>query len=191
MAQPSCYENNQHNSSEKILDDRPEPDADIAPISLLYDGFGDFLDIFDGKTDVAGLSEINIAELQKAVDDFAQKMCRFYDDEDGRRTTALRALNCIFSARTGTAIPSLHAAAIGSVRTVGYNVARHGGGALIVGFKNQSAGNKAIAEVELTGYVARLHATGMDEHRDLFERWRVPCLGLTVVGKLPHSSLTI
>ncbi|KAF8804084.1 hypothetical protein BYT27DRAFT_7108055, partial [Phlegmacium glaucopus] len=182
MAQPSIYENNQRTPSEKILDDRPKQDADIAPIPLLYDGFGEFLDIFDGGTDVPGLSEVNALELQKAVDDFAQKMCLFYDNEDEQRTATLPALDRIFSARTGTTIPSLHAAAIGSVRSDGHNVAKHGGGALVAEFKNQSAGNKAIAEVELTGYVARLHATGMKEHQDLFERWKVPSLGLTVVG---------
>ncbi|KAF8958694.1 hypothetical protein BDZ97DRAFT_1840869 [Flammula alnicola] len=182
MAQPSNYESNQKVPSEKILDDRPKPDADIAPIPLLYDGFGQFLDIFDGGTDVPGLSEVNVSELQNAVDEFAQKMCCFYDNEDGRRTVALPALDCIFSARTGTTIPSLHAAAIGSIRTDGHNVAEHGGGALVAKFKNRSAGNNAIPEVELTGYAARLHATGMEDHQDLFERWRVPSLGLTVVG---------
>ncbi|KAF8954989.1 hypothetical protein BDZ97DRAFT_1861950 [Flammula alnicola] len=181
LAQPSNYESHQKDSYEKILDDRPKPDAEIAPIPLLYDGFGQFLDIFDGGTDVPGLSEVNISELQKAVDDFTQKMCCFYDNEDGRRTVGLSALDCIFSARTGTTIPSLHAAAIGSVRTYGHNVAKHGGVALIAGFKNRSAGNNAIAEVELTGYVAHLHATGMEEHQDIFEGWRVPSLGLTVV----------
>ncbi|KDR69821.1 hypothetical protein GALMADRAFT_76982 [Galerina marginata CBS 339.88] len=182
MAQPSYYEENQKTSSEKILDDRPKVDPHIAPISLLYDGFGDFLDIFDGRADVPGLAEVNILELHKAVDDFALKMCRFYDNDDERRTAALPALNCIFSARTGTTIPSLLAAAIGSLRTDGHNVTKHGGGALIAQFKNRSAGINAIPEVELTGYVAHSHATGMEEHQDLFERWRVPSLGLTVVG---------
>ena len=182
-AQPSIYENNQNTPSEKILDDRPEQDADIPPVPLLYDGFGEFQDIVDGVTDVPGLSKVDMAELYKAVDDFAQKMCRFYENEDQRRDAALPTLNRIFSARSGTPIPSLHASAIGSVTTDGHNVGKHGGAGMVTEFKNSAANNNAIAEVEVAGYVAHLHAKGMEVHRELFERWRVPCLGLTVVGE--------
>ena len=122
VAQPSKYENNQNTPSEKILDDRPEQDADIPPVPLLYDGFGEFQDIVDGVTDVPGLSEVDMTELLKAVDDFAQKMCRFYENEDQRRDAALPTLNRIFSARSGAPIPALHASAVGSVRTDGHNV---------------------------------------------------------------------
>jgi len=124
-----------------------------------------------------------MAELFKAVDDFAQKMCRFYENADRRRDAALPPLNRIFSARSGTPIPEMHASTIGSVRTDGHNVGKHGGGGMVTVFKNRAANNTAIAEVELVGYVAHLYAKGMEVHRELFERWRVPCLGLTVVGE--------
>ncbi|KDR67624.1 hypothetical protein GALMADRAFT_146913 [Galerina marginata CBS 339.88] len=68
---------------------------------------------------------------------------------------ALPALDCIFSARIRTTIPSLHDAAVGSIWPDGYNVAKHGGGVLVAKFKHRSAGHNAIAEVELTAYVAR------------------------------------
>ena len=179
-AQPFKYEKIQNTPSEKILDDRPEQVADIPPVPLLYDGFGDFLDIVNGVTDVPGLSEVDMIELLKAVDDFAQKMCRFYENEDLRRVASLACLNRVFSARSGNPIPALHVSAIGSV---GHNVGKHGGGALVFKFKNHAANNNSIAEVELAGYVAHLHAKGMEVHRKLFKRWRVPCLGLTVVGE--------
>ena len=35
----------------------------------------------------------------------------------------------------------------------------------------------------MAGYVAHLHSKGMEVHKELFERWRVPCLGMTVVGE--------
>ncbi|KIM72228.1 hypothetical protein PILCRDRAFT_99398 [Piloderma croceum F 1598] len=41
------YQCLQHQPSEKILDDCPEPDPDIPPIPLFYDSFGHFLDIMD------------------------------------------------------------------------------------------------------------------------------------------------
>jgi hypothetical protein len=182
-AQPFKYQNNQNLPSVRILDDCPEQDADIPPVPLLYDGFGEFQDIIDGVTDVQGLSEVDMAELLKAVDDFAQKMCRFYENKDQRRDVALPILNRIFSARSGTSNPALHASAIGSVRTDGHNVGKHGGCGMITEFKNCVANNNTIAEVKLAGYVAHLHSKGMEVHRELFERWRVPCLGLTVIGE--------
>lgn len=61
--QPSKYEHIQRMPSKQILDDCPEPDADIPPILLLYDGFGQFLDIVDGSNTTLGLSEVNMVEL--------------------------------------------------------------------------------------------------------------------------------
>ena len=182
-AQPSRYESNQQTPSEKILDDRPERDPDIPPIPLLYEGFGEFLDIVDGAADVSGLSEVNMIELAKAVDDLALKMSRFFENDDRRRDAALPILNRIFAARVGATIPSLHASVIGSVRTDGHNVGKHGGAGIVIEFKNCAANNNAIAEVEMAGYVAHLHSKGMEVHKELFERWRVPCLGMTVVGE--------
>ena len=60
---------------------------------------------------------------------------------------------------------------------------KHGGGGVVTEVKNRAANYNAIAEMEVAGYVAHLHANGMEEHQELFERWRVPCLGLTVVGE--------
>ena len=69
-AKSAVYEQLQQEPSEKILDDRPEPDADIPPIPLLYEGFGHFLDIMDGRDDVPGLADVDVRELWKAVDDW-------------------------------------------------------------------------------------------------------------------------
>ncbi|CAA7260634.1 unnamed protein product [Cyclocybe aegerita] len=72
-------------TSEKVLDDRPVPDEDIAPVELLYDGFGLFTDIFNGKDNIPGLSEVDRAGVRAAVDDFAAKMCLAYEKEDDCR----------------------------------------------------------------------------------------------------------
>ena len=190
-AKSTIYENLQKEPSEKILDDRPEPDPDIPPIPLLYEGFGHFLDIMDGRDDVPGLADVDVPELWRAVDDLASKMTGFFDKEDGRRDAALPCLTRIFSARRGIKIPPLHVAAIGSVRTDVHNTATHGAGTMVVKFKNWSTGVSALPQVELACYVARLNATGMDEDnacRQLYLRWRVPCVGLTIVGELDTSA---
>jgi len=162
-AKSAVYEQLQQEPSEKILDDRPEPDADIPPIPLLYEGFGHFLDIMDGRDNVPGLADVNVRELWEAVDDLASKMTRYFSNVDGRRDAALPCLTRIFSARRATKIPPLHAAAISSIITNGHNTATHGAGTMVVEFKNWSTGVSALPQVELACYVAHLNAMGMDE----------------------------
>jgi len=41
--------------------------------------------------------------------------------------------------------------------------------------------------VELTSYVAHSHTSAMKHYESVFRNWRVPCLGITVVGKLNIS----
>ncbi len=188
IGKSSTYLDLQKNPSERILDDRPQPDADIPPISLLYDGFGHFLDITDGHDDVPGLTDVKVRELQVAVDDFATRMTTHFDTEDERRDVGLKCLNKIFAARRGTVIPPISAAAIGSIRSNGHNIADHGPGTVGVEFKNSITGISSLPAVELTGYVARLDSR-MDQQ--LYEGWRVPCLGLTIVGKLDISAFNL
>lgn len=49
VAQFAQYWAIQEDSNEHLLDDRPEPDSGVAPISLLYGPFGEFNDIFAGR----------------------------------------------------------------------------------------------------------------------------------------------
>ncbi|KAI6006859.1 hypothetical protein EDD15DRAFT_2514757 [Pisolithus albus] len=181
-AQPEVFESLQKDLSEKILDDRPKPDPDVAPTPLLYEGFGHFLDIMDGRLDVPGLADIDTTKLLSKVDEFASKMNKDYPNEDFRREAVLPYLNRIFKARRGIEIPPLHAPAIGSVRSGVHNDAPHGTGTMVVVFRNSLAGIDAIPEVELTGYVAHLNVKGI--HRKLYLGWRVPCLGLIIVGHM-------
>ena len=53
---------------------------------------------------------------------------------------------------------------------------------MVVEFRNKIAGINAIPQVELACYVARLNSTKVDEQ--LYLGWRIPCLGLTIVGEL-------
>ena len=184
----NVYERLQHQPSEKILDDRPEPDPDIPPIPLPYDGFGHFLDIVDAHDDVPGLADVDVLMLRKEVDDLASKMTGYFNNEDDQRDAALPCLDCIFSVRGGITIPKLAAAAIGSD---GYNIATHGTGTMAVKVKNWSTGTTSLPQIELVCYIVRLDARGMDDNirRQLYLQWRVPCLGLTIIGELNVSCL--
>jgi hypothetical protein len=181
---PDVYEYLQQDPAEKTFDDRPEPDVNIPSVALLYQGFGHFLDIMDGRNDVPGLADIDIMKLHKEVDGFASKMNMSYDDEKVRRDAALPCLNSIFSAHRGIKIPPLTAAAIGATRSDGYNTASHCAATMVAELKNKIVGISSIPQVELACYVARLNVVGMKAHPQLFQQWRVPCLGLTIVGEL-------
>ena len=181
-AKPEVYEPLQLELFEKIFDDRPKLEPDIPSVALLYEGFGHFLDIMDGRNGVSGLVDINVTELYNEVDTFASKMNEYYEDENDRREAVLPYLTSIFSAHRGIQIPELHAQPIGSVRTDGHNTANHGAGTIVVEFKNEITGINVIPQIELACYVARLNSTKVDEQ--LYLGWRIPYLGLAIVGEL-------
>ncbi|KAK2463915.1 hypothetical protein APHAL10511_004087 [Amanita phalloides] len=181
----ATYERIQEDPSEKILDDRPQPDTDIPPISVIYEGYGHFLDIMDACDNVPGLANIDVQKLQLAVDDLANSMTKYFSHEDVQRDSALPHLNCIFSACTGTPIPELRASMIGSTRMDGHNIVIHGGATMVVEFKNWTTGNSSLPEIEMLCYVAHQLASekmGNEVHKNLYIGWRVPGIGLTIVG---------
>jgi len=112
LAHPHVYRYWQRNPKECILDHRRFFDSPgdelsrstdhLPPISLQYEGFGHFLDIFRGKKDVPGTQHVSSARLLSAVDHFAEEMSLIYCDEDeyARRSGGIIALTNIFSART-------------------------------------------------------------------------------------------
>ncbi|KAI9438221.1 hypothetical protein H4582DRAFT_2076825 [Lactarius indigo] len=137
-------------------------------------------DIMDGRDDVPGLADIEVAKLQMAVDAFATEMTRFFENESQRRDKGLELLRGIFAARRGTPIPRMFASAIGSVVSDGHNVAVGGTSSIVVEFKNSPTDISAVPQVQVAGYVAHLNAALA---KGAFLQWRVPCLGLTIVGE--------
>jgi hypothetical protein len=180
LAKPSKYRSIQNS---RTLDDHPKPDVDMPLIPLLSDGFGYFLDIVAGHKDIPGLDLVDLRRLQAEVDELACMMCRFYDHEDERRDAARRILNKIFGARRGVVIPLIEAASIGSVRSDGHVMWRNGVAMLVTDFKNRAMGSYAMLKVELVRHVPRLHKQKMQEGKKLFRGWRVPCLGLIIIGE--------
>ena len=52
---------------------------------------------------------------------------------------------------------------------------------MVAELKNKIVGISSIPQVELTCYVARLNVVRMKAHPQLFQQWRVPCLGLIII----------
>jgi len=183
-SKPSYYQKMQGNASQRILDDRPLADVDVPPAPLLYSGFGHFVDIYNGCDDVPYLSDIDFPALEAAVDDFANKMAEFFESEDDRRDQGLPLLNAIFSCRKESAptFLTLRAESFCSYRSDGHNLAAHQSAGTIVEFKNKITGITSIPEIEAAAYVAQLNIASR-YRSGLFGRWRMPCLGLTVIGE--------
>jgi hypothetical protein len=180
----------QGNASQRILDDRPSADLDVPPAPLLYPGFGHFVDVDNGCDDVPYLSDIDFPALEAAVDDFANKMGEFFGKEDDRRDEGLPLLNAIFSCRKENAptFLALHAESFRGYRSDGHNLAAHQSAGTIVGFKNKITGIISIPEIEAAAYFAQLNIASK-YGSEFFGRWRVPCLGLTVIGECRTPSV--
>ena len=184
VARTSVYTVIQNASQERVFDDRPKPDHAIPPISLLYGGFGDFLDFLDGDNVIPDWNDKKRSTLEQTVDEFAEKMSEYYTNEDQRRDTALPILNRIFSI-VSKMIPMLHASSIGSVRTDGHIIGGHDAAVEVTEFKNQITGINAIPEVEALSYIVHSQVHGKNI-QDLLDRWRIPSLCLTIVGKCEY-----
>ena len=75
MGKPSNYKPFQQQSTEKSFDDRPEPDL-VPPVSLLYDGFGCFMD------DVRNCGAFDKGKkLELVVNVLTDEMTGFYGDD--------------------------------------------------------------------------------------------------------------
>ena len=177
IAMPEHYNELQAIGDERILDDRPMPDENVPVPSLLYEGFGHFLDIFRGHVASTGLDK---AKLESDVDDFAAAMTELYDTEEDRRDVGLAALTTLFSRRFDSETRHEHGSYIGP----------HGAASFIVEFENEKAFVRTDLAVEVASHAAHPHVAGMKIHPKVFWSWRVPTLGLTVVGE-PDVSLTV
>lgn len=178
ISKVAAYRELQSNDHQKILDDRSSsPDQDIPSIALLYHGFGYFLDVCRGEKNVPGTEKVNWKVLKENVDAFADAMVLTYGHEDDRRVAALSAINQVF--RLSNA--NFHAANIGVSCSDGHIIGPHKSAVSVVEVKNGVGGTDSIPIVKAVACVARTQSKMLN---DVFCGWRVPCLGVTVVGKL-------
>ncbi|KAF8551636.1 hypothetical protein OG21DRAFT_1524301 [Imleria badia] len=180
-------------SSLKITEDddkQPDalPDNDLPPIEVLFHGFGTFLETWRAAFK-PGVKTVNL-DMKENVEKFADVMSSVYDDEGARRDKGLRALNDIFSTVLGARqiAPGEIALAIPRsgtqfARTDGQCLHRnHSIPLIIVEFKNEDAGSKAIPVIELASYYSRMVTNVGRNSPQVVARSRLPTLGITVIG---------
>ena len=185
------YRKFQLDPKQRILDDRPEKDDLIAPISLLYQPFGYFRDIRCGVKAPGG-GDIHEGGLQEKVDALADAMTLLYKSEEERTSKFLEHLEYLFGVPPG----SINASKIPGGQKVsdGHVNGMHGAMVFCVECKNELSAASCEPTVQLVSYIAASLKSRVDHHPELFQRWRVPALGVTHVGEFTpyfssHTSL--
>ena len=192
VSNPQRYRTLQWEPQQRILDDRPTADRFIPPISLLYDGFGYFDDVLYERRPVPGEKNILEVELWNKVDTFADRMAEFYRTDAERRGAFLDHLERMFRARrdphaVGEIIAVREDTSIArflGTASAGHTDGAHGAMVFCTECKNELSNISCEPSAELVSRVARSFKERLDgEHRALFHGWRVPALGVTLIGE--------
>jgi len=191
VAKLDNYHKSQLDPQKRILDDRPEKDKLIAPISLLYQPFGYFHDIRCG-VEVNDGRNIHEGDLREKVNDLADAMTSLYKSEEARSSIFLEHLEYVFDLLPG----SIHASKIRGKNKIsdGHVNGAHGAMVFCVECKNELSAAVCEPTAQLVSYIAASLKcqANYQPYSELFQRWRVPILGVTQVGEFalyPSSTL--
>ena len=181
IAKLDNYRKLQEKSETRILDDRPNRDELIAPTPLLFQPFGYFHDIRCGL-DVPGQEEIHDGNLRRKVNKLADEMAWFHESGEDRRLKFLAGLEVIFNVIRGT----ISSSEIPGTEYIsdGHLNGDHGVMVFCMECKNEVSTASCEPAVQLVAYVSTSFRSQGDQHLGLFERWRVPVLGVMHVGEL-------
>ena len=126
----SQYQSLQCGLEQRILDDFPQPDLNIPPLSLLYNGFGRFNDHI---TRAASLQTFH-PNLKMLVDEFTEKVCETQDEECKQHDLQNILLRILFPLEQISFDYSLN---LSNAKSDGHVFGAHGGPISIVEFKCQ------------------------------------------------------
>jgi hypothetical protein len=115
LGRPSVYWKMQADPAQRLLDDRPSPDVSVAPIALLYAGFGRFDDIVAGRTPldtVVRNNSIKISNFDASTSVFVEAMPDKLEKDSDRQDEGFKHLNRILGAAPGLYRHRLSPAAI-------------------------------------------------------------------------------
>jgi len=105
----------------------------------------------------------------------------YYLKEDTRRNEGLKIINNILMSHSDVGdISLLAASSILNYRSDGHMVGLYGGAVCVTEFKNEIHSISSVPYIEATAYATQMHTAVIPA---LFQGWRVPCLGLTIVSE--------
>ena len=193
LAQPSRYQAAQSSPDTRLIfDDRPQPDYHVAPVALIYPPFGEFLDAC-AKPLPKDIDDIDLITMMQEVDALVVIAAAFHKDEDERNDRVLAALNRIFGCHRDARnqLAPMARGVITEERTTD----GHTSGPIadrVLEVKSNTGSETANAEVQVALYVHNINASAQEQCPKLFERHRVPTLGMTLIGKKQfHPTITL
>ncbi|KAG8894374.1 hypothetical protein FRB99_001318, partial [Tulasnella sp. 403] len=162
VGKPPNYYVLQMSEENEILCDRPSQDMGVAPICLLYPGFGNFRDNVDGSAPCLLPSASEQICLQESVDDLIIEVAASSSQPE-RRDKVHSVIRKIFG--EGDNDRYVDIMAVTQQDLVG-------------------AGDGPF--VEAVAYAMRMHQTmaARDDYRELYDTWRVPTLLITITGPM-------
>ncbi|KAH6901118.1 hypothetical protein BKA70DRAFT_1312451 [Coprinopsis sp. MPI-PUGE-AT-0042] len=179
IARLSNYRDMQYTPSQRIFDDRPEADMNIAPLSFsilpsdpMEGRFPDdmarihsarfFIDKIFKHKNVPSLTAGAIADT-------------FPSDRDDQGP--YKALLAMFDSPSLSSIPIVDTGV-----SDGHSMGPHGVPLAVLQVRNTVNNRGTNPEVQAVSCVAHIHARMSPPTSDLLDRWRIPCLGITVTG---------
>jgi len=168
----SAYQRLQNDPEQKILDDFPQPDLNIPPLALLYNGFGRF---YDHITSAAS-SQTFCPDLKMLVDQLVAKASEILSEEYLQQTLPGILREILFPSQEikfSTILESSRA------KTDGHVIGPHDGPIFIVELKRQIT----PAEPQMAAY---FHHLARQTPKATALAWRQPCLGVIIRGLITY-----
>jgi hypothetical protein len=182
---PSNMIDLQNDPGERVINDRPTCDYEWAPIELYYPNFGVFREIFVERQMPTSLHDfIDSRQFEAAVDSYRVALSHLYTDDDAKRDATLPLLQKIYLSRKGCPyMPIMTASDVSRMRmSDGHCYGSHGAIYNIQEIRAEIGSPGAVADMQSAACIARSHAKVYDQHRRMYEGWRVPSMTMIVQG---------
>lgn len=178
----------QKNPSQRVANDRPEPDANHLPIALLYHGFGRFADIANGISTDHILDNIDWRTFEEKVDEFMTSMDNYYIKEIFRNGEAVQRLNDIFGCFLEDRRPIAPGFIFEGRYSDGHALGPTNTVEVILEVKNELSGTSAEPTIELAAYYTQ--SLKKDPVRDDLSLFSFPALGIVLAGQYRRTIIS-
>ncbi len=173
----SLYAEMQKDKKQKILDDCPVPDKGIPPLSLLYHGFGRFLDFM--RSVAKKPSTFFNPGLRDNVDEIMDVIYKCGCVQDKQDNIQELLLNIFFPDSQKAFKHYDYVGAKSHATSNGHILAAHDGPSVILVIKQ----HMATAEPELAGHFMCL---ALQAKEPILYGWRQPALGVIMCGEVRY-----
>jgi hypothetical protein len=158
-------------------EDRPQIIGHMAPIALLYPGYGVFQDIIKGRYPVPEELRCSYEEIECMIDVFATAMRAYYPSELERQKNIGPILNQLLSLCHGN-YSYIESKPIGTMSSDNpLNTTE-----IAIEYRNEIGVGHSLPDRQVLSYMAHAHRKAIKSHPSIYRGFRVPTLGIIVIG---------